>query len=215
MDSRLFIKRIILPFTWIWSKVFSYNTAQKLKRARDWVYTLWIQNFLGHVGLSSVIRYPCNLWGGAKKNIFIGENSNIRAHCDFGCFDSYNKRHYDPSIHIGDNCDIGEYNHFSAISGIKIGDGLLTGKFVLINDNNHGSLSLEEATIPPFFRDLTSKGTIEIGNNVWLGDRVTILGGVKIGDNVIVGANSVVTKSCPPNCVVAGIPAKIIKVLEV
>ena len=214
MDTRLIIKKVIYPFAWFWSKVYTYDVAHKLQNGRDWMYTLWIKNFLGSVGLSSVIKYPCELWGGGKKSISIGENSIIRAHCDMGCFSSYNNQEYSPSISIGNSCDIGEYNHFSAISGIKIGNGLLTGKFVLINDNNHGGLSLEEAEIPPFYRNLTSKGPIEIGDNVWLGDKVAVLSGVKIGDSVIVGANSVVTKSIPSNCIVAGIPARIIKTLD-
>ena len=59
-----------------------------------------------------------------------------------------------------------------------------------------------------------SKGEVEIGNNVWIGDKATILAGVVIGDNVIVAANSVVTKSVPSNTIVAGSPAKIIKQLD-
>lgn len=55
---------------------------------------------------------------------------------------------------------------------------------------------------------------VSIGNNCWLGNSVTILPGVKLGDNVTVGANSVVTKSFPSNVVLAGVPAKIIKTLE-
>lgn len=55
---------------------------------------------------------------------------------------------------------------------------------------------------------------MEIGNNVWIGDKSTILDGVHIGDNVIVGANSVVTHDIPSNSVAAGMPAKIIKQLK-
>lgn len=211
----MIIKRLISPFAWIWSKVFTYDFAHKLRNGRDWAYTLWIKNYMGSVGFSSIIKYPCELWGGGKKSVQIGENTIIRAHCDIGCFTSYNSQQYNPSIMIGDSCDIGEYNHLSAICGIKIGNGVLTGKFVLINDNNHGELSYKDAGLAPFSRNLTSKGPIEIGNNVWLGDKVAVLGGVKIGDNVIVGANSVVTKSVPSNCVVAGIPARIIKALDI
>ncbi|MDE5807477.1 MAG: serine acetyltransferase [Muribaculaceae bacterium] len=53
-----------------------------------------------------------------------------------------------------------------------------------------------------------------IGNNVTLGANVNIIGDVKIGNNVIVGAGSVVVKSVPDNCVVAGVPAKVIKTLD-
>lgn len=55
---------------------------------------------------------------------------------------------------------------------------------------------------------------VTIGDNCWLGNSVTILPGVSLGDNVTVGANSVVTKSFPSNVVIAGVPAKVIKTLE-
>ena len=82
-----------------------------------------------------------------------------------------------------------------------------------IGDNAHGGLSWEEAGVAPLDRQLYSKGAIHIGNNVWIGDKATVLGGITIGDNVIVGANSVVTHDVPSNCVVAGIPAKIVRQL--
>lgn len=55
---------------------------------------------------------------------------------------------------------------------------------------------------------------IEIGNNVFIGKRATILRGVKIGDNAIIGAGSIVTKDIPPNSIAAGNPAKVISTLE-
>ena len=63
-------------------------------------------------------------------------------------------------------------------------------------------------------REIISKGPVKIGRNVWIGDKTTILGGVSIGDGAIVAANSVVTKDVPPFCVVAGVPARIIKDLR-
>jgi acetyltransferase-like isoleucine patch superfamily enzyme len=57
---------------------------------------------------------------------------------------------------------------------------------------------------------LPSHGKVTIGNNVWLGENVTICKGVKIGDNVIIGIGSVVTKSIPSNSVAAGVPAKVL-----
>ena len=58
------------------------------------------------------------------------------------------------------------------------------------------------------------KGGVEIGENCWIGARVTILDGVKIGNNSVVGAHSFVNKDVPENVVVAGCPAKIIKYLK-
>ena len=116
-----------------------------------------------------------------------------------------------PSIVIGERCNFGAFNHISSAFGIRIGNNCLTGKWVTISDNNHGSVAEILLDTPPIRRKLSTKGVIEIGNNVWIGDKSTILSGVKIGDNSIIAANSVVTKDIPPYSVVAGVPAKIIK----
>ncbi|MGL5544389.1 MAG: DapH/DapD/GlmU-related protein, partial [Cetobacterium sp.] len=55
---------------------------------------------------------------------------------------------------------------------------------------------------------------IEIGKGVWIGGNVSILPGVTLGDNVIVAAGAVVTKNFPPNCIIAGVPAKILKFID-
>lgn len=57
----------------------------------------------------------------------------------------------------------------------------------------------------------TKSGTILIGHDVWIGDGVVIVPGVKIGDGCVIGANSVVTTDCPPYCVIAGSPSRIIR----
>ena len=56
--------------------------------------------------------------------------------------------------------------------------------------------------------------SVVIGRNVWLGGGVTIVKGVTLGDNCVVGANAVVTRSFPANCVIAGVPARVIRMLE-
>lgn len=185
-----------------------------MKNLRDVIYTMWLRNFVGSFGEGSSFHYPCRFWGRGNKNIQIGKNTTIQAHCILGCWIKYFGESYSPSIIIGDNCNIGEYMHISAIDKIKIGNGLLTGRFVYIGDNSHGELSLDVVNVPPINRKLISKGEVVIGNNVWIGDKATVLSGVHIGDNVIVAANAVVTKVIPSNCLVAGAPAKIVKKLE-
>ena len=67
---------------------------------------------------------------------------------------------------------------------------------------------------PVGLREVISKGAVIIGKNVWIGDKATVLPGVTIGDSVIIGANSVVTKDIPAYSIVGGNPAKIIKTLQ-
>lgn len=61
---------------------------------------------------------------------------------------------------------------------------------------------------------IPSHGKVKIGNNVWLGENVTILKGVTIGNNVIIGIGSIVTKDIPSNSVAVGIPAKVVGTYE-
>lgn len=63
-------------------------------------------------------------------------------------------------------------------------------------------------------RQLDPDGVPKIGNNVYISAGARILGDITIGDNVIIGANAVVIKDVPNNCVVAGVPAKIIKTVD-
>lgn len=196
------------------SKVYPYRLFQRILSLRDVLYTLWIRNFIGQVGKHSAIACPCSLQGEGQKRIAIGDYTSIQGHSVLGCWEKYGEQQFTPSIIIGNHCSIGEYNHITACNKITIGDGLLTGRFVYIGDNAHGGLSWEESSVPPINRQLRSKGEVKIGNNVWIGDKATILAGVTIGDNVIVAANAVVTKSVASNCVVAGVPAKILKLLE-
>lgn len=194
------------------SFLYPYQLHQKLIGYKSTFYTLWIRNFVGHLGKKSKICYPCSLQGGGQKNISIGDNTTIQSTSILGCWTKYGKQDFpNASITIGNHCSIGEYNHITACNKITIGNGLLTGRYVIISDNSHGGLSGEEANIQPSLRDLKSKGEVVIGNNVWLGDKVAVLSGVHIGNNVIVAANAVVTKDLPDNCIAAGLPAKIIK----
>ena len=208
--KRFFIKFIsrIISF---WSKVYTYSLSQRLKNWSSLLYSMWLSNFLGSVGDNVSLSRPLFFEGCGSRRIRIGSNSSIGHHTVLGCWEKYLNVIYSPEITIGNNCSIGEYCHISAINKIIICDGVLTGRFVYIGDNSHGLLSKEEMLTRPSRRPLVSKGDVFIGKNVWLGDKVTVLAGVHIGDNAIVGANSVVTKDLPSNCVAAGVPARVIR----
>ena len=207
------IKAIISAVCCLWSRVYTYSMSLWLKNKSDLLYTLWIKNYLGQVGDETLFSYPLRLQGGGSRKIIIGDRCHFDPFVVLGCWKQYHDEIFNPFIVIGDDCNIGECSHVTAINKVTIGDGLLTGRFVYIGDNSHGGLSLEEANILPVKRKLLSKGEINIGRNVWIGDKVTILGGVTIGDNVIIGANSVVTHDIPSNSVAAGMPAKVVKKL--
>lgn len=117
-------------------------------------------------------------------------------------------------MEIGNNVSIGEYSHITCTNKATIGNGVLTGRFILITDNSHGNNTKEVAEIVPLAREICSNGPVYIGDNVWIGDKVTILPNVTIGKSCIITANAVVTKDIPDYSVAAGIPAKIIKTLK-
>lgn len=114
-------------------------------------------------------------------------------------------------IKIGSNCYFGAFNHITATNRIEIGNNILTGKFVTITDNSHGDTAFHTLQTPPINRPLYSKGPVKIGNNVWIGDKATILPNVTIGDGAVIAANAVVTNDVPAYSVAAGNPAKIVK----
>lgn len=113
---------------------------------------------------------------------------------------------------IGNKVSFMDNVQISCMMSISIGDGVLMGDNVFISDNSHGDpRSEEEMIVPPIERKLFSKGSISIGDNVWIGRNVCIIGNVSVGNGAIIGANSVVTHDIPPYCVAAGVPASILR----
>lgn len=140
--------------------------------------------------------------------IAIGNNVSVMSHCVLECSPSAG---FNSEMILGNNISIGEYSHITCARKIVIGDGLLTGRFVLITDNGHGNNSADETNIPPLLRNINSSGPVIIGKNVWIGDKATILPNVTIGDGAVIAANAVVTKDVPAYSVAGGCPAKVIK----
>lgn len=95
--------------------------------------------------------------------------------------------------------------HVAACEGgeLSIGENTLLATHVCIQTSNHDLVDKSKMRPQP----------VRIGSRVWLGHGVTVLPGVTLGDDVVVGANSVVTQSFPERVVVAGNPARVIKAL--
>ena len=179
---------------------------------KNHLYSNWYKLFLGNIGEGTVIRRYCHLEGDSLENVTIGNFCLIDTNCIIGCRSRLIKdgKKWKPMIKIGNGCNLGQYNHITAVNKIVIGENLLTGRFVLITDNSHGNFSHEELIAHPSKRQIASKGEVVIGNNVWIGDKVSIMPGVHIGDGCVVGANSVVTHDLPAYSLAAGVPAKVI-----
>ncbi|MEM1326064.1 MAG: acyltransferase [Bacteroidota bacterium] len=110
-------------------------------------------------------------------------------------------------INIGTQFNCNQYSRIVAHERIEIGNNVTIGQQVSVLDHDHAyeyagsDLQLNGYTTAP----------VTIGNNVWIADKCTILKGVTIGDNVIVGANTLIHKNVPSDCVVGGVPFRILK----
>lgn len=171
--------------------------------------TARLKGGLKQLGKDSLLAPGVKIYNGG--NISIGNGSSIMSHC---ILETTAIGDCAPLLSIGDGCSIGEYSHITCANKITIGNGVLTGRFILITDNSHGNSSIEEIDTPPLSRKVISKGEVIIKDNVWIGDKATILPGVTIGKGAIIAANAVVTKDVPDYAIAAGAPAKIVKQIK-
>lgn len=149
-----------------------------------------------------------------EKYISVGSNVRTKSRFHIAAIDNHNGYKFIPEINIGSNVSINYDVHIACINKIDIGDGTLLASKIFITDHFHGNTDIESMKIPPSKRKLSSKGPVIIGRNVWIGEGAVIMPGVTIGDNSIIGANSVVTSSVPEFSIAAGVPAVIIKNLS-
>ncbi len=110
-------------------------------------------------------------------------------------------------IKIGNNVGLGEFAYLGGAGGLVIGDDCIIGQYLSCHPENH---VYDDPKKPIRLQGVTRKG-IKIGRNCWIGSKVTILDGVTIGDNCVIAAGAVVTKSMPPNSVIGGVPARVLK----
>ena len=124
---------------------------------------------------------------------WLGHDCKVRAH--------------EGHVSIGAKSVLGQECTISAYQRISIGRECIIADRVMMIDFDHGMVEVER----PIREQGIYKRDVQIGHNVWIGYGACVLRGVKIGDNSVVGTSAVVTCSVPENAVVAGIPARIIR----
>ena len=137
------------------------------------------------------------------KNFYVGKGWRFYVYEKTGMKDNFGK------IVIGDNVTMQENIYISSMESVTIGNDVLFGGDIMINDNNHGMDPRKEGSYSK--QNMTWKA-IEIGDGAWIGEKVCILAGSKIGTRSIIGAGSVVTGEIPEYSIAVGIPARVIKV---
>ena len=113
----------------------------------------------------------------------------------------------DPVVRIGDRTMIGRGSHIVGHFQIDIGSDVQTGPYVYITDQNHGYENPDEVVHVQWPHDVP----VIIGDGSWLGTGVVILPGTELGRNVVVAAGAVVRGVFPDHCVIAGVPARIVR----
>lgn len=189
-----------------------YHSCLNIHKERQFQRIRTIIDSIHYKGKKPYIHESAFVNGG--QYMFIGEACSFGKNAWVECIDKYkySNQSFCPKLCIGDNFSM-QYNcHIGCIEHIEIGNDVLLGSKVYITDHFHGEISSEALAIPPIKRPLWSK-PVKIGNSCWIGDNVCIMPGVSLGNNVIVGANAVVTHSFEDDVVIAGVPARIIRKL--
>lgn len=130
-----------------------------------------------------------------KEGVFIGKGTTIHSHAILESVGGF--------IVIGEDCSIKEYSLLYGTGGLCIGNSVRIAPHVSVVAENKKTDNFD---VPIYRQGLTWKG-IQIGDDVWIGANSVILDGVEIGTSSIIGAGSVVTKDVPIRSIVCGNPA--------
>jgi acetyltransferase-like isoleucine patch superfamily enzyme len=179
----------------------------------NWRYALLLGRYLGRRLLTaSGRRWRTNgmLFLGRRLELQIARRGRI----EFGRFvwigDGTKIRCHEGVVEIGEKTVMGQECTISAYQRVRIGEQCVIADRAMFIDFDHGVVEVER----PIRLQGIYKRDVEVGSNVWIGYGACVLRGVRVGDNSIIGTNSVVTRDVPANAVVAGIPARVIRMRE-
>lgn len=183
--------------------------SKTLQRYGFWGSLRLIRDVLLSKCISSdvrLVRYPYYFRGQSFIEFGKGFTSGVGLRID--AFGSKPKQ-----VIFGKNVALGDYVHIGALESVTIGDNVLMASKIYISDHDHGIYTGQNTSPAGQIQSekLLQISPVVIGNNVWLGENVCVLKGVHIGENSIIGASSVVTKSIPANSIAVGTPAKVVK----
>jgi acetyltransferase-like isoleucine patch superfamily enzyme len=158
-----------------------------------------------------------------KKKLKISNQSGDNSRIIIGSGTSFTEsefRIYNGKIIIGNHCWFSLRNQIISNHSVRIGNYCIVARDVYISDTNEHPIDKTTRRVQTLDflihnispnRNVSIGSEIIIGNDVWIGEKAIILKGVNLGDGCIVAAGSVVTKSFPPNSIIGGNPAKLIK----
>lgn len=205
LDNRAFIELLLdksiqllrglsIVFRGKFAKGLLLGTSVKIRSINKIEFGNWVSigdySFISGLGVDGLV---------------LGNGVSIGSHCRI--FTSVNYRNIGRYIRIGDNVGIGDYSSVAGSGGLTIGRGTIIGPYFSAHPENHVFDNLDD--------DIRSQGTVRaeiiIGQNCWIGAKVTILSGVTIGSGCVIGAGSVVTKDLSSNSIAVGVPAKLMR----
>lgn len=162
------------------------------------------------VGKNFSVAQGCYIDALSKQGLICGDNVSLGFNTYIALTGSL--RLLGQGMKIGNNVGLGTHGYYGSGAGfVEIGNDTIFGNYVSIHPENH---NYKEKNIPIRLQGVNSKGGVKIGNNCWIGAKVTILDGTVIGDNSIVAAGAVVTGHFPNNVIIGGVPARILKNIE-
>ncbi|WP_413537195.1 acyltransferase [Carnobacterium divergens] len=159
-------------------------------------------------GKAVTVGKEVNINALSKKGVKIGDNVSIGDYSIISCTGILSK--VGVGFSIGKNSSFGEFCYFGSAGGITIGENVIMGQSIRFHSENH---LFDRTDILIKDQGVSNKG-IKVGDNCWIGAGAVFLDGISIGDGCVIGANSLLNKDIPPNSVVVGNPAKIIKKRE-
>ena len=157
------------------------------------------------LGKFSKISEGCMLSGLSMNGIKTGKYCSIGAYSRVICSGSLSKLGH--GIEIGDNFGVGEFSYLGCSGGIKIGNNVIMGQYVSFHSENH---NYGDKDVPIKMQGVNHIGIV-LEDDIWIGSKVTILDGAILRKRTIVAAGSVVKGQFPPNVIIGGVPAKILK----